>query len=148
MNIFVAFYERTVGRGVGSPILIADAKHTISDVWVTITVIAGAGLIGVWQGQILNLPQLAWLDVILAFPVALLVFACGWDVIKDNLPWLVDASAIALAVPGVINCHDKAFRGLVGRQVLIEMHLIVNARICKHCFFASLKKCYPTRRKI
>jgi cation diffusion facilitator family transporter len=46
VNIFVAFYERRVGKSVGSPILIADAKHTMSDVWVTISVIGG--LIGVW----------------------------------------------------------------------------------------------------
>lgn len=132
INIFVAFYERGVGRKVGSPILIADAKHTMSDIWVTIIVIAG--LIGVWQADNLNLPQLLWLDVILAFPVALLVFYSGWEVIKDNLPWLVDEMAIApeaiydvvIAVPGVINCHDIASRGMLGRQVFIEMHLIVN----------------------
>jgi cation diffusion facilitator family transporter len=134
VNIFVAFYERGVGRRVGSPILIADAKHTMSDVWVTITVLFG--LIGVWQGRVLNLPQLAWLDVILAFPVALLVFRSGWDVIKENLPWLVDEMAIApeaihaiaLSVPGVVNCHDIASRGVIGRQVFIEMHLIVDTK--------------------
>lgn len=133
VNIFVAFYERSVGKRVNSPILIADAKHTMSDVWVTITVLAG--LIGIWQGNVLNLPQLQWLDVILAFPVALLVFRSGWSVLKDNLPWLVDEMAIApeainaivLSVPGVINCHDIASRGLLGRQVFIEMHLIVDA---------------------
>ena len=105
----------------------------MSDVWVTITVIAG--LIGIWQGNVLNLPQLQWLDVVLAFPVALLVFRSGWSVIKDNLPWLVDEmaiapeaiAAIALSVSGVINCHDIASRGLLGRQVFIEMHLIVDA---------------------
>ena len=134
VNIFVAFYERSVGRRVGSAILIADAKHTMSDVWVTITVLAG--LIGVWQGRVLNLPQLGWLDVILAFPVALLVFRSGWEVLKENLPWLVDEMAIApeaihaiaLSVPGVINCHDIASRGLLGRQVFVEMHLIVDAK--------------------
>lgn len=134
VNIYVAFYERRVGQKVGSPILIADAKHTMSDVWVTITVIAG--LIGVWQGQLLNLPQLQLLDVILAFPVALLVFRSGWSVLKENLPWLVDEmaiapeaiQAIATSVPGVINCHDIASRGLLGRQAFIEMHLIVDAK--------------------
>lgn len=40
INIFVAFYERNVGQRVGSPILLADAKHSMSDVWVTITVVA------------------------------------------------------------------------------------------------------------
>ncbi|MEB3220342.1 MAG: cation diffusion facilitator family transporter [Nostocales cyanobacterium 94392] len=127
INIFVAFYERTVGKGVASPILIADAHHTMSDVWVTICVMLG--LIGVWLGY-------QWLDVVLAFPVALLVFFSGWTVIQENLPWLVDSMAIApeniydiaLNVPGVVNCHDIASRGIVGRQVFIEMHLIVDAK--------------------
>ncbi len=131
INIFVAFYERTVGRRIGSSILIADAKHTMSDVWVTILVMAG--LIAVTFAS--RWPFLQWLDVILAFPVALLVFRSGWEVLSDNLPWLVDHMAIApeaihqitMQVPGVINCHDIASRGVVGRQVFIEMHLIVNA---------------------
>lgn len=134
VNIFVTYYERNVGQRVGSPILIADAQHTMSDVWVTITVIFG--LIGVWQARLLHLPQLQWLDVILSFPVALLVFISGWKVLKENLPWLVDEMAIApeairdvaLEVPGVINCHDIASRGLLGRQVFIEMHMIVDAK--------------------
>lgn len=128
INIFVAFYERRVGHRVGSPILIADAKHTMSDVWVTISVLAG--LIGVW------IFDLQWLDIILAFPVALLVFWSGWSVIRENLPWLVDEMAIApeaihsvvMQVPGVLNCHSIASRGVLGRQVFIEMHLIVNAK--------------------
>jgi cation diffusion facilitator family transporter len=126
VNIFVAFYERHVGKTVGSPILIADAKHTMSDVWVTISVIGG--LIGVWLGY-------QWLDLVLAFPVALLVFWSGWSVLKENLPWLVDQMAIApeaiydiaLSVPSVVNCHDIASRGVLGRQVFIEMHLIVDS---------------------
>jgi cation diffusion facilitator family transporter len=126
VNIFVAFYERRVGKRVGSPILIADAKHTMSDVWVTISVIGG--LIGVWLGY-------QWLDLVLAFPVALLVFWSGWSVLKENLPWLVDEMAIApeaiydvpLSVPGVLNCHDIASRGVLGRQIFIEMHLIVDS---------------------
>ena len=127
INIFVAFYERRVGQRINSPILIADAHHTMSDVWVTIAVLAG--LLGVW---ILGYP---WLDVVLAFPVAVMVFSSGWQVVKTNLPWLVDEVAIApeaihrivMGVPGVINCHDIASRGVVGRQVFIEMHLIVEA---------------------
>jgi cation diffusion facilitator family transporter len=124
INIFVAFYERRVGLALNSKILVADAHHTMSDIWTTIVVIAG--LIGVWYG-------LAWLDVALAFPVALLVFKSGWKVLRENLPWLVDEMAIApeaihaqvMQVPGVINCHSIASRGLLGRQVFIDMHLVV-----------------------
>ena len=127
VNIFVAFYERREGLRVGSAILVADAKHTMSDIWVTISVMGG--LIGVWAWG------LQWLDVVLAFPVALLVFTSGWSVLKDNLPALVDEMAIApeaihtiaMQVPGVLNCHDIASRGVVGRQTFIEMHLIVSA---------------------
>jgi cation diffusion facilitator family transporter len=124
INIFVAFYERRVGLALNSKILIADARHTMSDIWTTIVVMAG--LIGVWQG-------LQWLDVALALPVALLVFKSGWHVLQENLPWLVDEMAIApeaihaqvMQVPGVINCHSIASRGLLGRQVFIDMHLVV-----------------------
>ncbi|ASC70656.1 cation transporter [Halomicronema hongdechloris C2206] len=124
INMVVAFYERRVGLRLKSHLLTADAHHTMSDVWITITVIGG--LIGVWQG-------LAWLDVALAFPVALLVLKSGWEVLRENLPWLVDEMAIApeaihaqvMQVPGVINCHNIASRGLLGRQVFIDMHLIV-----------------------
>lgn len=75
------------------------------------------------------------MDIVLAFPVALLVFWSGWSVLKENLPWLVDEMAIApeaihaiaTRVPGVTNCHEIASRGLLGRQVFIEMHLVINA---------------------
>lgn len=137
INIFVAFYERKIGLKVGSKILIADATHTMSDVWITISVLIG--LIGVWQSERLNLPQLQSLDILLAFPVAFLVLKSGWEVLISNLPWLVDQVAIApelihqivMEVPGVINCHDIASRGLLGRQIFIEMHLIVESKDVK-----------------
>ncbi|VXD15784.1 Cation diffusion facilitator family transporter [Planktothrix serta PCC 8927] len=133
INIFVAYYERSAGKRLGSAVLVADAKHTMSDVWITIMVIGG--LIGIWQGEVWNLPKLQYLDVILAFPVALLVFKSGWSVLRENLPWLVDQMAIApetikeisMSVPGVVNCHNIASRGVIGRQVFIEMHMIVEA---------------------
>ncbi|NCO75405.1 MAG: cation transporter [Cyanobacteria bacterium] len=137
INIFVAFYERKVGQKLGSNILIADATHTMSDVWVTISVLLG--LIAVWQSENWNLPWLQSLDYLLAFPVAILVLKSGWEVLKSNLPWLVDEMAIApelihevvMQVQGVINCHHIASRGLLGRQVFIEMHLIVDTENVK-----------------
>lgn len=127
MNIFVAFYERRVGQQLNSPILVADAQHTMSDVWVTISVIAG--LLGIW------LWNFQWLDIVLALPVVVMVGWSGWTVFRMNLPWLVDEMAIApetihqavMEVPGVLNCHQISSRGVLGRQVFIEMHLVVNA---------------------
>jgi cation diffusion facilitator family transporter len=133
INIFVAYYERYMGKKLGSAFLVADAQHTMSDIWTTLMVIAG--LIGVWLGRKWNVPQLEALDVVMAFPVAVLVFHSAWEILKENLPWLTDKMAIppekirslAMSIPGVMNCHAIASRGVVGRQVFIEMHLIVEA---------------------
>lgn len=133
INIFVAYYERYMGKKLGSAFLVADAQHTMSDIWTTLMVIAG--LIGVWLGRKWNVPQLEALDVVMAFPVAVLVFHSAWEILKENLPWLTDKMAIppekirslAMSIPGVVNCHAIASRGVVGRQVFIEMHLIVEA---------------------
>lgn len=151
INIGVTFYERRIGLKLGNKILIADAHHTMSDVWITISVLGG--LIGVWLGW-------QWLDLAMAFPVALLVFKSGWDVLSENLPWLVDEMAIApesihttvMKVPGVVNCHEIASRGLLGRQVFIDMHLIVEPRdlrdaheITEHVEALLEEKYGPTR---
>jgi cation diffusion facilitator family transporter len=128
VNVFVAVYERRAGRRLNSPLLLADANHTLGDIWITLSVLAGA--IGLW------LLQWQWLDVALAVPVAAAVLWSGWSVLRGNLPWLVDASALApelvqklaLAVPGVVDCHDVTSRGLIGRQVFVEMHLVTTAR--------------------
>jgi divalent metal cation (Fe/Co/Zn/Cd) transporter len=64
----------------------------------------------------------------------MLLRAC-WQVLTSNLPWLVDQIAIApeaihevaMAVPGVLNVHDIASRGVLGQQVFIELHMVVDA---------------------
>ena len=77
-----------------------------------------------------------WIDIALAVPVAGAVLWSGWAVLRSNLPWLVDEAAIApetikalaMEVPGVVDCHEIASRGLIGRQVFVEMHLVTGAR--------------------
>lgn len=68
INIGVAVYERRVGERVDSSILLSDAQHTMSDIWVTAMVMLG--LVGVGFGY-------QWVDVLLAFPVCVLVLAGG-----------------------------------------------------------------------
>ena len=126
-NILLASYERAEGRRLGSPLLTADAAHTSSDIWTTAVVLVGLSG-AVW----LKLP---WLDVALAIPLCLLLVRVCWTVLRSNLPLLVDQIAIApeaihqvaMGVPGVLNCHDIASRGVLGRQVFIDMHMVVDA---------------------
>ncbi len=126
-NVLLASYERGEGRRLGSPLLKADASHTASDIWTTVVVLVG--LVGaLWL-------QLPWLDVALAIPLCLLLVRVCWQVLRANLPLLVDQIAlapeaiheVAMAVPGVLNCHDIASRGIVGQQVFVDMHMVVDA---------------------
>jgi cation diffusion facilitator family transporter len=127
MNILLASYEREQGRRLGSRLLAADALHTWSDIWTTMVLLVGLG------GAIAF--DLPWLDVALAVPLALLLVKVCWGVLRENLPLLVDHIAIppeaihelAMAVPGVLNCHDIASRGVLGQQVFIDMHMVVEA---------------------
>ena len=127
INILLASYERAEGRRLGSPLLKADAAHTSSDIWTTAVVLVGlAG--AVWL-------NLSWLDVALAIPLCLLLVRVCWSVLRTNLPQLVDQIAIApeaihqvaMDVAGVLNFHDIASRGVLGQQVFIDMHMVVDA---------------------
>jgi cation diffusion facilitator family transporter len=126
-NLLLAGYERSEGRRLKSQLLLADARHTISDIWTTVMVLLG--LAGV-----LLLKQ-TWFDVAVAVPLCLLLVKACWQVLRDNLPWLVDQIAIApeaihevaMAVPGVLNVHDIASRGVLGQRVFIELHMVVDA---------------------
>jgi cation diffusion facilitator family transporter len=126
-NLLLAGYEHQQGSRLNSTLLKADAQHAASDVWTTVLVLVGmAGTL--WL-------QISWLDVALAIPMALLLIRVCWDVLRKTLPWLVDQIAIApeaihaqvMNVPGVLNCHDIASRGVLGQQVFIDMHMVVEA---------------------
>jgi cation diffusion facilitator family transporter len=126
-NVLLASYERGEGRRLGSPLLRADASHTASDIWTTVVVVVGLSG-AVWL-------RIDWLDVALAIPLCLLLVRVCWTVLQANLPQLVDQIAIApeaihqvaMGVPGVLNCHDIASRGVVGQQVFVDMHMVVDA---------------------
>ncbi len=124
INIGVTVYEHQRGKALSSRLLLADARHTLSDVWITLAVLGG--LIGVQQGW-------PWLDQVMAIPVAALVFYSGWEVLRENIPFLTDTVAIpartlrrlVMGVPGVLDCHEITSRGVVGQMVFIEMHMVV-----------------------
>ena len=126
-NLLLASYEKREGKRLGSGVLLGDARHTTNEIWTTLVVLAGlAGAL---------LLGMNWLDVAVAIPLALLLVRVCWQVLRSKLPWLVDQIAIApeaihavaMAVPGVLNCHDIASRGVLGQQVFIDMHMVVAA---------------------
>jgi len=85
VNVLVARYERRQGKLLASPLLTADAGHTMSD-----TTLTGMSLISLFFGQ-----RVWWADPVLS--VGVLVFLCrtGWEIVQQNLPAFTDRAQLA-----------------------------------------------------
>lgn len=84
INIGVNVYQTRAGRRLQSEILLADAKNTRTDIFVTLSVIfstAAFALTGWW-----------WLDVIAALIVVLLIAHAAWQIVRDTGRVLVDTA--------------------------------------------------------
>ncbi len=83
-----------VARRYQSEALEADALHFSTDVWSTMVVIAGLGL--VWAGQALGAPWLAYADPIAALIVAGVVIWVSSLLGRRTLDALLDAAPVGL----------------------------------------------------
>ena len=83
INVFVTSWENYWARRLNSQILLADARHTLSDVLTTIGVIVG------WQLASHGWP---WLDPLLALVVASMVLYLAYDLFRRAIPILVDSA--------------------------------------------------------
>jgi cation diffusion facilitator family transporter len=79
-----------VARKYHSEAIEADALHFSTDVWSTIVVIAGIGL--VWAGEAWNLPWLAYADALAGLAVAGVILWVGSRLGRRTLDALVDAA--------------------------------------------------------
>jgi len=79
-----------VARKYHSEAIEADALHFSTDVWSTIVVIAGIGL--VWAGEAWNLPWLEYADSIAGLAVAGVILWVGSRLGRRTLDALVDAA--------------------------------------------------------
>lgn len=110
INVFVAWYENRQGQLLQSELLIADAAHTRTDVFITIGVLIG--MIFSRQGHV-------WVDPAVAIAVALLILRVAYQILRRVVPVLVDERAIpeptirrsAQAVEGVISAYRIRSRG-------------------------------------
>jgi cation diffusion facilitator family transporter len=87
INIFVWLYEYKQGIKLQSQLLIADAKHTFSDILVTISILASVFFIT--QGHL-------WLDAALGLLIAAVIMRSGWMILSDIIPVLVDEAWIKI----------------------------------------------------
>src|SRR5438105_1527515 len=79
-----------VSRKYSSDALEADALHFSTDVWSTIVVIAGIGL--VWAGETWNLSWLNYADALAGLTVAAVILLVGAQLGRRTLDALLDAA--------------------------------------------------------
>ncbi|ACZ40454.1 cation diffusion facilitator family transporter [Sphaerobacter thermophilus] len=124
INLFVAAWERRAGHRLRSSILLADARHTATDVFVTLSVIGGLVAIR------LGLPEA---DLVIALLIALVIAWGAWTIIRDAALSLSDVAPVpapeiaraARAVPGVEGVHNIRSRGGEG-LIWVDMHIQVD----------------------
>ena len=110
VNVLVAWYEQRRGSELASQLLLADAAHTRTDVYVTVAVLAGVLLSrhGWW-----------WADPVVAIAVGLLILRAAWTILLRAVPVLVDERALppsairetAEGVTGVRSAYRIRSRG-------------------------------------
>jgi cation diffusion facilitator family transporter len=110
VNIGVVWIETRAGRRLQSDLLLADALHTRTDVFITVGVLAGLAL---------SRAGLAWADPALALIVALLVGRAGYQILRRSIPTLVDERAFDQAT---IQREAEEISGVVSAYAIRSRH--------------------------
>ncbi len=102
-----------------------NVNHILSDSWLTLLLLVGLFFIS--RGYL-------WLDSLLAVVLVLMAVTSLWKMLHKQLPLLLKPTAIApeaiaqiaCQIEGVTRCTRILSRGMVGRQVWIELHIALH----------------------
>jgi len=125
VNVGVTIYERRRGRALNSGLLKADARHTLSDVYASLMVIAG--LLAAYFGQ-------PGVDVVAAVVITGMIAYAAFLILRENGLLLADTALIepgairaaATEVEGVLSVHKVRSRGREG-EGQADLHIQVPA---------------------
>ncbi|MCB0308469.1 MAG: cation transporter [Bdellovibrionales bacterium] len=124
INLVLSRYEAKKGKKFKSLVLEADAYHTASDFWVSLSVIIS--ILCIKFG-------ILWADPIVSILIAIYFARVAIKVSKETFMALSDAAYIDISrvqriiekVPGVISGHHIRTRGKPG-QAFIDLHIQVS----------------------
>lgn len=127
INLAVALLLLRVGRTHNSITLEANAYHLFTDVWTSVGVIVGVGL--------MVLTKWLWLDPVVALLVAANIMWTGVGIVRRSVGGLMDVSLShtdMAAVRKVLQTHEQAgiqFHALRSRQAgarkFVSVHVLV-----------------------
>jgi len=127
VNGGVAWWEKRKSRELKSDLLAADAFHTFSDVFVTLSVLLA--LAGLHFG-------LKRLDTIVALGIALFIAWIAVRILINSSHVLADHSmidasqihSIVMKIDGVEDCHEIRSRGRPD-DTLVDLHILVDPKM-------------------
>ncbi len=124
VNILVMTYEARKGRQLGSEFLVADAMHTKSDIFVSVSVIVS--LVFTKLGYY-------YADTVVGLVITVFIARIGYGIIMESSKILVDTvcldntavTHLVNNIEGVKGCHDIRTRGSVN-SVYLDLHVLVD----------------------
>jgi cation diffusion facilitator family transporter len=127
VNLAVTRVERYFGQQLKSTLLLADAQHTLSDVFVTLAVLVSLGL--VWLGY----PRA---DGVVALLVMVFVAYVAYGIVRQAVGILSDTvrldaaqvGQLTMGVPGVLSCRDVRSRGMED-SVYVDLKIEVDPQL-------------------
>jgi cation diffusion facilitator family transporter len=84
VNLFVTRYERRKGQQLQSELLVADAAHTGTDVYVTVSVLVSMAIVA--------LTGWGWVDTAAALVITAIILRTAWQVLRQTGGVLVDTA--------------------------------------------------------
>ncbi|WP_375544823.1 cation diffusion facilitator family transporter [Helcobacillus massiliensis] len=127
LNGVVAVVLMRAGRRHRSITLVADGKHLLTDVWTSVGVLVGVGLVAVtgWHR----------LDAVIAFLVGVHIIVTGISLMSESISGLLDKALDDEdndAITRILRSHtsrDVTFHGLKTREAGQEKHMNVHIQV-------------------
>jgi len=127
VNLAVAIVLLRAAKKHRSVTLEASGHHLLTDVWTSLGVLAGVGLVMI-SGKV-------WLDPVVALIFAVNIFLTGWRIVTDSVHGLMDASLPATEIEeirkilGRFECDEVRYHALrtrrAGMRRFVTMHVLV-----------------------
>lgn len=129
INVGVTLYERRQGRKLNSVFLVADSRHTLSDIYVSLSVVAS--LVAVRLGY-------PMIDAVVGGFIALVIAYAALGIMREASVVLLDRAVLdpqaieAICLGGgeeeILGCHKVRTRGSESGY-WIDLHLLVEPQL-------------------
>ena len=129
LKIWLSFFLRSIGNRIDSPILRANGKEALSDVWATLAIAIGLLLGGLFQWSV---------DGYLGLIVALIIAKAGFEVLKEATDRLLGFEPTADRVQeiiefvesqqGILGIHDLMIHDYGPGHEYASIHVEVDAK--------------------